>query len=48
MAASNTKGMTTLLLARLVDQGKLKWNDPIVDVYPKFKLGDADTTKIVL
>src|SRR5580692_4759506 len=48
MAASNTKGMTTLLLARLVDEGKLKWDEPVVDVYPKFKLGDADTTKKVL
>jgi len=48
MAASNTKGMTTLLLARLVDQGKLKWDEPVVDVYPKFKLGDAETTKKVL
>src|ERR1700733_3497375 len=48
MAASNTKGMTTLLLARLVDQGKLKWDQPVVDVYPKFKLGDAETTKKVL
>jgi len=25
MAASNTKGMTTLLLAELVDEKKLKW-----------------------
>ena len=48
MAASNTKGMTTLLLARLVDEGKLKWDEPVVDVYPKFKLGDAETTKKVL
>ena len=48
MAASNTKGMTTLLLARLVDQGKLKWDEPVVDVYPKFKLGNAETTKKVL
>jgi CubicO group peptidase (beta-lactamase class C family) len=48
MAASNTKGMTTLLLARLVDQGKLKWDQPVVDVYPKFKLGSEETTKKVL
>jgi CubicO group peptidase (beta-lactamase class C family) len=48
MAASNTKGMTTLLLARLVDDGKLKWDEPVIDVYPKFKLGDAETTKKVL
>jgi len=48
MAASNTKGMTTLLLAELVDEKKLKWDQPVVDVYPSFKLGDADTTKKVL
>jgi len=48
MAASNTKGMTTLLLAELVDEKKLKWDEPVIDVYPPFKLGDADTTKKVL
>ncbi len=48
MAASNTKGMTTLLLAELVDEKKLKWDEPVSDVYPGFKLGDADTTKKVL
>jgi CubicO group peptidase (beta-lactamase class C family) len=37
MAASNTKGMTTLLLAELVDEKKLKWDEPVVDVYPAFK-----------
>jgi CubicO group peptidase (beta-lactamase class C family) len=48
MAASNTKGMTTLLLAELVDEGKLHWDEPVIDVYPKFKLGNADTTRKVL
>jgi CubicO group peptidase (beta-lactamase class C family) len=48
MAASNTKGMTTLLLAELVDEKKLKWDEPVIDVYPGFKLGNADTTKKVL
>jgi len=48
MAASNTKGMTTLLLAELVDEKKLKWDEPVTEVYPSFKLGDADTTKKVL
>ena len=48
MAASNTKGMTTLLLAELVDEKKLKWDQPVIDIYPSFKLGDADTTKKVL
>jgi CubicO group peptidase (beta-lactamase class C family) len=48
MAASNTKGMTTLLVAELVDEGKLRWDEPVIDVYPKFKLGNADTTRRVL
>jgi CubicO group peptidase (beta-lactamase class C family) len=48
MAASNTKGMTTLLLSELVDEKKLKWDEPVTEVYPSFKLGDADTTKKVL
>ncbi len=42
--ASNTKPLTTLLLARLVDQGKLTWQTPVTDVYPEFKLGNAETT----
>jgi CubicO group peptidase (beta-lactamase class C family) len=48
MAASNTKGMTTLLLSELVDEKKLRWDEPVTEAYPKFKLGDADTTKRVL
>src|SRR4051794_18093607 len=48
MAASNTKGMTTLLLARLVDQGKLRWDEPVTEAYPNFKLGDAGVTRQVL
>lgn len=45
MAASNTKGMTTLLLARLVDAKKLRWDQPVLKVYPDFKLGDPATTR---
>lgn len=48
MAASNTKGMTTLLLSELVDEKKLRWDEPVTEAYPSFKLGDADTTKKVL
>ena len=42
--ASNTKGMATLLLAKLVDEGKLGWETPVTQVYPDFRLGDAATT----
>jgi CubicO group peptidase (beta-lactamase class C family) len=48
MAASNTKGMTTLLLAELADEKKLKWDQPVTELYPSFKLGDAETTSKVL
>lgn len=44
LAASNTKALTTLLLARLVDEGKLRWDQPVTEVYPAFALGDPATT----
>ncbi len=44
MIASNTKGMTTLMLAHLVDQGKLRWNEPVTQAYPSFRLGSPATT----
>ena len=48
MIASNTKALTTLLLAKLVDAGKLNWDTPVTTLLPSFKLGDADTTRQVL
>lgn len=48
MIASNTKGLTTLLLAKLVDAGKISWQQPVTQLLPQFKLGDADTTRRVL
>ena len=48
LAASNTKAMTTLLLAELVDEHKLRWGEPVTEAYPDFRLGDADTTRQVL
>lgn len=48
MIASNTKALTTLMLAKLVEQGKLDWDEPVTRIFPSFRLGDADTTKQVL
>jgi CubicO group peptidase (beta-lactamase class C family) len=45
MAASNTKGMTTLLLAKLVDEKKLQWDEPVTKVYLDFKLADQAVTR---
>lgn len=47
MIASNTKALTTLMLARAVDAKKFTWTTPVTQVYPPFKLGDADTTRQV-
>jgi CubicO group peptidase (beta-lactamase class C family) len=48
MIASNTKAMTTLMLAKLVDEKKLAWDTPAVSVLPSFKLGNADVTREVM
>ena len=48
IAASNTKGMTTLLLSRLVDRHRIRWDEPVVQAYPRFKLADPEITRQVL
>ena len=48
MVASNTKALTTLLLARLVDQHKITWDTPVTKLLPSFRLGDDATTRQVL
>jgi CubicO group peptidase (beta-lactamase class C family) len=48
MIASNTKALTTLMLAKLVDQKRIAWDTPVTSLLPSFKLGDAETTRQVL
>ncbi len=43
--ASNTKAMTTALLARLVDAGKLQWTDPVTRHLPQFRMYDPWVTR---
>jgi CubicO group peptidase (beta-lactamase class C family) len=43
--ASNTKAMTAGLLARLVDAGKLRWDDPVVRWLPEFRMHDPWVTR---
>jgi len=42
--ASNTKAMTSTLLARLVQQGKLRWDDPVTKSLPSFRMHDPWVT----
>lgn len=47
LIASNTKPLTTLMLAKLVDAGKFSWDTKVTQVMPGFKLGNAMTTEQV-
>ena len=42
--ASNTKAMTAAVLARLVDQGSLRWDDPVVRHLPQLRMHDPWVT----
>ncbi|HEY4366991.1 MAG TPA: serine hydrolase [Steroidobacteraceae bacterium] len=43
--ASNTKAMTTGVLARLVQQGKLNWDDPVTKYLPQLRMSDPWITR---
>ena len=42
--ASNSKGFTAAALAMLVDEGKLKWDDPVTMHLPGFQMHDSYVT----
>ena len=43
--ASNSKAMTASVLARLVDAGKLQWDDPVHKHLPQFRMFDPWVTR---
>ncbi|HVX87646.1 MAG TPA: serine hydrolase [Gemmatimonadales bacterium] len=43
--ASNTKATTAAILAQLVDEGKLKWDDRVIDRLPWFAMSDPYVTR---
>lgn len=43
--ASNSKAFTTMALAMLVEEGKIKWTDKVVDIIPEFKMYDSYVTE---
>ncbi|HYE16211.1 MAG TPA: serine hydrolase, partial [Pyrinomonadaceae bacterium] len=43
--ASNTKAFTSAALAVLVDEGKLKWDDPVTKYLPYFQMYDPYVTR---
>src|SRR5450432_1287463 len=42
---SNTKAFTVAALAMLVDEGKLNWDDKVIDRLPSFRLSDPYVTR---
>ena len=45
--ASNSKAMTAAVLARLVQAGKLRWDDPVVRHLPQFAMHDPEVTRTI-
>ncbi len=45
--ASTTKAMTAVCMGMLVDEGKVKWNDAVVNYLPDFQLYDPFVTREV-
>lgn len=48
MIGSTTKSLTTLMMADLVDDEKLRWDAPLTSVLPSFQLADPAVTQRVL
>ena len=44
---SETKAMTATLLARLVEQGRLRWDSPMVELFPEYATEMAEPMKRV-
>lgn len=42
---SNTKAFTSAALAMLVDEGKISWDDKVIDYLPEFRLYDPYVTR---
>ncbi|MGV8961604.1 MAG: serine hydrolase domain-containing protein [Stenotrophomonas sp.] len=43
--ASNSKAMTAAVLARLVQAGKVRWDDPVTTHLPQFRMNDPWVTR---
>ena len=43
--ASTTKAMTATCMGILVDEGKVKWENPVIDYFPEFELYDPFVTR---
>jgi CubicO group peptidase (beta-lactamase class C family) len=47
MIGSATKSFTTMLMATLIDEGRLTWDEPVVQILPTFRVSDSALTPMV-
>jgi len=47
MIGSNTKSLTTCMMAKLIDEGFFNWDTPVTKLLPSFAVGDENLTKIL-
>jgi CubicO group peptidase (beta-lactamase class C family) len=47
MIGSTTKTMTTLLMAQMVDDGRMEWETPVIEILPTFAVADPELTKTI-
>lgn len=45
MIGSTTKALTTLMIAKLIERGSLKWSTPVAKLLPGFALAEEETTR---
>lgn len=45
MIGSSGKSLTTMLMATLVDDGRMTWNTPVQDVLPEFEVADPGLSR---
>lgn len=47
MIGSTGKSLTTMLMGTLVDEGKMRWDTPVIDVLPEFAVSDPELSQSI-
>ncbi|MEJ2287654.1 MAG: serine hydrolase [Deinococcales bacterium] len=47
MIGSTSKSLTTLMMATLVDDGLMRWDTPVVDILPSFRVADPELSRTI-
>ncbi|HKG26642.1 MAG TPA: serine hydrolase domain-containing protein, partial [Thermomicrobiales bacterium] len=47
MIGSTTKSMTTMMMATEVDDGLMRWDEPVIDILPSFAVADPELSRTI-